>query len=63
VFILLGFLLANINFSNTSVYLPMFVAILITMIARAVSVYLSIYLLKFQKKEKEVPLRWQHLLS
>lgn len=63
VFILLGFLLTKIDFGNKNIYLPMVVAILTAIIARGVSVYISMFLLKFQKKEKEVPMKWQHLLS
>ncbi len=63
VFLLLGFLLTEINFSSPVILLPIFVAILVTMFARAVSVYFSSWLLKFQKKEKQIPKAWQHLLS
>ncbi len=63
VFILLGFLLTGIDFSNSAIYLPMATAILIAMVARAVGVYLSLYWLKFQKQEKEIPNSWKILLS
>lgn len=63
VFLLLGFLLTGINFTSPAILLPIAIAILVAMFARAVSVYASIYLLKFQKKEKPIPLAWQHLLS
>ncbi len=63
VFLLLGFLLTEINFSGGAILLPIILAILITAIARAISVYSSLYFLKFQKKEKQIPKSWQHLLS
>jgi len=53
----LGFLLTKIDFGNKNIYLPMVVAILTAIIARGVSVYISMFLLKFQKKEKEVPMK------
>ncbi len=63
VFILLGMLIADIDISNKTFLIATALAIVIVILARAISVYSSLSLLKLQKKEKLVPKSWQHLLS
>jgi len=63
VFMLMGILFTSLSISLHVSYLPIFVSILVVVIARAVSVYLSIGIANQFKSEAKIPIKWQHLLA
>lgn len=63
VFILIGLLVADLDIRFSSLIIPAFAAVAVVAAARAISVYGVIGILNLTKKEKEVPLSWQHLLA
>ena len=63
VFILMGLLFTNLSISLDIAILPILMIIVVVMLARAVSVYLSIGLANQIKSEESIPVAWQHLLS
>lgn len=63
VFILMWLILSHIKVDFVSFILPIFVVILIVMIARAISVYAPIWFINKLKMEENIPVSWQHLLS
>lgn len=63
VFILMWLILTDINIDFSNFILPILLVILVISIARAISVYLPIWIINFFKIERNIPLSWQHLLS
>jgi len=63
VFILLGLILSDININFTLFIPPILLVIVIVMIARAISVYIPIWIINTFKLEEHIPMTWQHLLS
>ncbi|MDD5769390.1 MAG: sodium:proton antiporter [Candidatus Gracilibacteria bacterium] len=63
VFILMGLILSHIEVNFNSFIIPIFIVIIIVILARAVSVYIPIYVINKLKMEENIPKNWQHLLS
>lgn len=63
VFILVGIMIVGMNLSWSSLLLPMSLAVIVVMIARAISIYSAVGFLNWRKGEEPIPLAWQHLLS
>ncbi len=63
VFILIGLLFADIAIDPALIVAPTIVAVLVVIIARAVSIYPVVGVLNWWGKEEPIPLTWQHLLS
>lgn len=63
VFILMWLILSHIDIEFSKFILPIIIVIIIVMLARAISVYLPIFVLNKLKLEEKIPTKWQHLLS
>lgn len=63
VFILMGLLFTNLTISLNIAWMPILMIILVVVIARAVSVYVSIGIANRFKAEKKIPINWQHLMA
>jgi len=63
VFLLIGLLFATIEIDLMQFVWPIIGAVVIVAIGRALSIYPVISLLNLSKKEKNIPLSWQHLLA
>lgn len=63
VFILMGLILSSIKIDFWIFVFPILVVIVIVMIARAISVYLPVWILNITKLEEKVPITRQHLMS
>ena len=63
VFLLMGLLFTSLVISLHISILPILCIILVVVVARAVSIYLSIGLANQIKSEENIPLNWQHLMS
>jgi CPA1 family monovalent cation:H+ antiporter len=63
VFILIGLLFANLPINFLQFIIPIAIAILVVIIARALSVYPITRLLNTFSKEESIPTSWQHLLA
>jgi len=63
VFILMGLILADIDIDFSKFILPILLVILVTAIARAISVYIPLWIVNSLKVEEKVSKKWQHLLS
>lgn len=63
VFILMGLLFADLSISLHIAWLPILMIILVVVIARAVSIYVSIGIANQFKSEESIPLNWQHLMA
>ncbi len=63
VFILIWFILSKIHINISQFILPTIIAIIVVIIARAISVYLPLNLIKITKLEEPVPSSRQHLLA
>lgn len=63
VFILMWLILSTIDIHFKEFLLPMFISIIVVMLARFVSVYFPIYLLNKLKIEDFIPYNWAKLLS
>ncbi len=63
VFILLGLILSDININFSQFIFPIFLVIIVVMFARAVSVYIPVWIINKLKIEENIPMTWQHLLS
>lgn len=63
VFFLLGVMLLRMDISVSTMIGGMILAIIVVMIARAISVYGVILPLNLLKVEEPIPLSWQHMLS
>ena len=63
VFILVGLIFTQLEIDLNFFVFPVLITILVVVLARAVAVYLPIWILNKLKIEEEVPMAWQHLLS
>ncbi len=63
VFLLIGLIFTTLSIHPGQYIWPIIGAILIVALGRALSIYPVIGLLNWSKKEKHIPLSWQHLLS
>lgn len=63
VFITMGLLFASLPIELKYFLAPIFLSVLVVAIARALSIYPVAWWLNRSKKEEEIPLTWQHLLS
>lgn len=63
VFILMWLTLSYIEIDFARFILPIFVVIFVVVFARAISVYIPIWIVNFFKLEEKIPSTWQHLLS
>lgn len=63
VFILMGLMVTNIDAPLHTFVIPVIVLILVTTIARALSVYIPVNILNALKREKHIPASRQHLLA
>jgi monovalent cation:H+ antiporter, CPA1 family len=63
VFILMGLMFANLSIDINIALIPILAIILVVVIARVVSVYLSVSLVNLIKIEDRIPQSWRQLLS
>jgi CPA1 family monovalent cation:H+ antiporter len=63
VFILMGLLFTSLTISLHIAWLPILMIILVVVIARALSIYVSIGIANQFKSEENIPLNWQHLMA
>lgn len=63
VFILMWLTLSYVNIEFTNFIIPIIIVIIVVVIARAISIYLPIWIINFFKMEEHIPKTWQHLLS
>ncbi len=63
VFLLMGLILKDIQIPSTDLYIIIPIAILVVIVARAISVYLPISVLNIFKIHEHVPISRQHLLA
>ncbi|KAF3976849.1 MAG: sodium:proton antiporter [Methylococcales symbiont of Iophon sp. n. MRB-2018] len=63
VFLLMGLLFTSLTISLHIAWLPILMIILVVVIARAISIYLSIGIHNQFKSEEKIPLNWQHLMA
>jgi Na+:H+ antiporter len=63
VFLLMGLLFTNLVVSSHVAVLPIICMMLVVVVARGVSIYLSIGFANQIKSEESIPMPWQHLLS
>jgi CPA1 family monovalent cation:H+ antiporter len=63
VFLLMGLVLKDIWMPSDDLYIIVPIAILVVIIARAISVYVPINILNKLKIHEKIPQSWQHLLA
>jgi CPA1 family monovalent cation:H+ antiporter len=63
VFMLIGLLFASLDIPIRELAVPVTLAVVVVMVARAISVYPIIGFLNWTKKEEQIPMTWQHLLA
>jgi CPA1 family monovalent cation:H+ antiporter len=63
VFILMGLLFASLSISLNVAILPIFLAIVVVLVGRALSIYPVLALVNLIGKEDPIPANWMHLLS
>ena len=63
VFLLMGLLFTNLTISLHIAWLPILIVISVVVVARAVSIYLSIGIANLFNAEENIPLNWQHLMA
>ena len=63
VFLLIGLIVSELSINLIDFILPIIVVIIVVSIARAISVYLPIWILNKLKLGEKIPLNWQHILS
>lgn len=63
IFILVGMLIINLEVDWRPLLVIIAGAFVITLLARALSVYILMPLLNHRKKEAEIPKSWQHVLA
>jgi monovalent cation:H+ antiporter, CPA1 family len=63
VFILMGILIVTLDVPWLTLALPILLAVVVVIIARAISVYASVWGVSLFGVEERVPLVWQHMLS
>ncbi len=63
VFILMGLLFADLPIQFDHFILPMLITVLVVLVGRALSIYPVVAAVNWMKKEKPIPMSWQHLLA
>ncbi|MCK5897857.1 MAG: sodium:proton antiporter [Methylococcales bacterium] len=63
VFMLMGLLFVRLSVSLHIAILPILAIVAVVIVARAVSIYISVGIANQIKSEKNIPQNWQHLLS
>lgn len=63
VFILMGLLFADLPIHFNQFIIPMFITVIVVMVGRALSIYPVVAAVNGLKKEKPIPMSWQHLLA
>ncbi len=63
VFLLMGLLFTSLTISIHIAWLPILTIILVVVLARAISIYVSIGIANQFKSEENIPLNWQHLMA
>ncbi len=63
VFIMMWLILSYVYIDFSIFIIPIFFVIILVMIARAISVYLPIWIINIFKIEENIPINWQHLLA
>ncbi len=63
VFLLMGLLFTSLTISMNIAWLPILMIIFVVVIARAISIYVSIGIANQFKSEENIPLNWQHLMA
>jgi len=63
VFLLMGLLFTSLTISLNIAWLPILMIIFVVVIARAISVYVSVGIANQFKSEENIPLNWQHLMA
>lgn len=63
VFILMWLVLSHIEIDFIKFIWPIWIVIFVVILARAMSIYLPIWLMNLFKFEEKIPMNWQHLLS
>ncbi len=63
VFLLMGLLFTSLTISLDIAWLPILTIILVVVIARAISIYVSIGIANQFKSEENIPANWQHLMA
>jgi monovalent cation:H+ antiporter, CPA1 family len=63
IFVLIGLLFASLDIPFTELAIPVTLAIVVVMIARAISVYPVVGFLNLTKTEEHIPMSWQHLMA
>jgi len=63
VFLLMGLLFTSLTISLNIAWLPILMIIFVVVVARAISVYVSVGIANQFKSEENIPLNWQHLMA
>lgn len=63
VFILMGLLFADLPIQFDHFILPMLITVVVVLVGRALSIYPVVAAVNWMKKEKPIPISWQHLLA
>jgi len=63
VFLLMGLLFTSLTISLHIAWLPILMIIFVVVVARAISVYVSVGIANQFKSEENIPLNWQHLMA
>jgi CPA1 family monovalent cation:H+ antiporter len=63
VFLLMGILFSSLVLKSNIGFLPVFLIILVVMVARAMSIYLSVGIANQVTSEENIPIEWQHLMA
>ncbi len=63
VFILMGLLFADLPIQFDQFIAPMLITVVVVLIGRALSIYPVVAMVNRLKKEKPIPISWQHLLA
>lgn len=63
VFILMGLLFADLPIQFDHFILPMLITVVVVLVGRALSIYPVVAAVNWLKKEKPIPMSWQHLLA
>jgi len=63
VFLLMGLLFTSLTISLNIAWLPILMIISVVVIARAISIYISVGIANQFKSEENIPLNWQHLMA
>ncbi len=63
VFILMGLLFADLPIRFDHFIVPMLITVIVVLVGRALSIYPVVAAVNWLKKEKPIPISWQHLLA